>query len=210
MGQKRLADGFRHPRGKCGPKRDKLLQSRAWKLVLERRQRPCDTALSQPCESAYLFAGNGRRGKQHPLRRMLHLDDLSTEPEPPVRAGCQIHKLCWNLRRKTERVRRGGAMRSDGFRSRGCNTFDNFLSCRRSHSKTRLDRPDVDASADPHQLFGPVEALKCLINGRAASKVQEFLEADQRAFWQCVGVAQNLLGNGRHCALVLSEMYSNF
>jgi hypothetical protein len=168
-----------------------------------------DARFSQPRKSANGFAGDGLSGKQHPLRRMFHLDDLRAEPKPPVRAGGQIHKLRGNLRRQTERVRRRRTMRGNRLRPRGRKALDNLFGSGRSRAKTRLDGPDIHASPKPHELLALLEPLEGLIDRRAASNVQEFLGADQSALRQCVGEAQNLLGNGGHGAS-LSEIYIDF
>src|SRR5205807_6145979 len=96
-------------------------------------------------------------------------------------------------------------VRDDGFRARGGNALDNLFRCRRPRSETRLDRPDIDAPAQPHKLLARFEAFKRLVDRRPVSEMQQFLGADQSAFGKALRMVQNLLGNGRHGSLLCQK-----
>jgi hypothetical protein len=100
-----LADGLRHPAEKDRAKGDTFFHRGRWKLSLERGQRFRHVLLPNPLKRAHGFAGGAVRGKQHPLRRILHFDGLGARLEPPTLPGRQIDELGRHMHRSPERIR---------------------------------------------------------------------------------------------------------
>jgi hypothetical protein len=126
---------------------------------------------------------------------------LSTKRETPALTGREVHKLRWDLRRQAKRIRGGGAVRNNGFRSRSSDPLDDFLGGGRPRSETGFDGPDVHASEERHQFLAFLEALKSLINRCSASKMQKFLGANQSTLRKRLGLGQNVLCYGLHDVL---------
>jgi hypothetical protein len=88
--------------------------------------------------------------------------------------------------------------------------LDDLFRRRRARAEPRLDRQHIETPAKAHQLLAPLKPTQSLVDGLAGTEMQEFLGADQSAFRQWLGMAQNEFGNGLHSLHLLSEMQYDF